>query len=244
MKYQALTWQAPFCDRYPMLIFPQYRISDRQALDRFRLTQRIGLFPLFVAMVMMYARPTGPGPGLWCVLGLSVGFELLLWGAYSLHLDLNSTSRLCSRLKATSDSWYPPLLFVTQNIFILLTIVVFWLTLRELGGIPSSLWINLNILLLALLIPVYRLAKEMMLRSDDVKHVLWEKASRYLMVILGTTLAMAVWLDFSLPETGPVPPDLMLRILFLGVAASLVILTCIALLLDFWVRRKNSSAVK
>jgi hypothetical protein len=175
---------------------------------------------------------------------LSVGLELLLWGAYVLHHDPKSTSRLCSRLKATSDIWYPPLLFVTQNIFVLLTIVVFWLTLQELGGIPSSLWINLNILLLVLLIPVYRLAKEVMLRSDDVKHVLWEKASRYLIVILGTTLAMALWLDFSLPEAGPIPPELMFRILFLGVIASLVILTCIALLLDFWFRRKNSLAVK
>ena len=190
-------------------------------------------------MVMMYARPAGPGPGLWCVLGLSLGLGLILWGAYALHVDPKSTSRLCCRLKATSDSWYPPLLFITQNIFVLLTIVVFWLTLQELGGIPSSLWINLNILLLALLIPVYRLAKEMMLRSDDVKHVLWEKVSLYMLVIFGTTLAMALWLNFSLPETGLIPPDLMIRILFLGVAASLVILTCIALLLDFWIRRKK-----
>jgi len=238
-EYQALTREAPFCERYAMLLFPQYRISDRQALDRFRLTQKIGLFPLFVAIVMMCARPAGPGPGLWCVLGLSLGLELFFWGAYALHRDPGSTSPLCNRLKATSDCWYPPLLFVTQNIFILLTIVVFWLTLQELGGIPTSLWINLNILLLALLIPVYRLAKEMMLRSDDVKHVLWEKASRYLLVILGTTLAMALWLDFSLPETGPIPPDLMFRLLFLGVIACLVILTCVALLLDFWFRRKN-----
>jgi hypothetical protein len=222
-----------------MQLFPQYRILDRQALSRFRLTQKIGLFPLFVAIVMMYARPAGPGPGLWCVLGLSLGMELIVWGAYALHFDSKSASGFCSRLKETSDRWYPPLLFATQNVFVLLTIVVFWLTLRELGSIPSSLWINLNILLLALLIPVYRLAKEMMLRSDDVKYVLREKASRYLIVILGTTLAMAIWLDFSLPETGQIAPDLMIRILFLGVAASLVILTCIALLLDFWFRRKE-----
>jgi hypothetical protein len=224
-----------------MLLFPQYRISDRQALARFRLTQKIGLFPLFVAIVMMYARPTGPGPGLWCVLGLSLGFELLLWGAYALHVDTKSTSQLCNRLRATSDRWYPLLLFVTQNVFVLLTILVFWLTLQELGGILSSLWVNVNILLLASLIPVYRLAKEMMLQSDDVKHVLYEKASRYMIVILGTTMAMACWLEVSLPETGPIPPDLMIRILLLGVAASLVILTCIALLLDFWVRRKKLS---
>lgn len=224
-----------------MQLFPQYRISDRQALNRFRLTQRIGLFPLFVAIVMMYARPAGPGPGLWCVLGLSLGMEMLLWGAYALHVDPKSTSRICGRLKATSDNWYPLLLFVAQNIFILLTIAVFWLTLQELGGISSSRWINLNIVLLVLLIPLYRFAKEMMLRSDDAKHVLWEKTSRYLVVILGTTLALAFWLDFSLPEKGPIPPDLMARILFLGVAASLVILTCIALLLDFWFRRKHLS---
>jgi hypothetical protein len=224
-----------------MLLFPQYRASDRQAPSCFRLTQRIGFFPLFVAVVMMFARPAGPGPGLWCVLGLSIGLELLLWGAYALHRDPKSTSRLCNRLKATSDSWYPRLLFVTQNIFVLLTIAVFWLTLQELGGIPSTLWINANILLLVLLIPVYRLAKEIMLRSDDVKHVLWEKLSRYLMVILGTTLAMAVWLDFSLPKTGLITPELMFRVLVLGVIASLVILTCIALLLDFWFRRKKLS---
>jgi hypothetical protein len=223
-----------------MLLFPQYRISDRQSLKRFRWTQKTGLFPLFVTLVMMYARPAGPGPGLWCVLGLSIGLELLLWGAYALHVDPRSTSRLCGLLKATSDRWYPLLLFVTQNIFVLLTIAVFWLTLQELGGIPSTLWINGNLLLLALLIPVYRLTKEMMLQGDDIRYVLWEKSSRYLVVILGTTLAMAFWLEFSLPESGPMPPELLFRILFLGVIASLVILTCIALLLDFWFRRKKT----
>ncbi len=227
-----------------MLLFPQYRISDRQAPSRYRLTQRMGLFPVLVTLVLMFARPAGPGPGLWCVLGLSLGLELLVWGAYALHHDPAGTSRWGNRLKATSDSWYPLFLFAAQNIFILLTIAVFWLTLRELGGILSSLWVNLNILLLTLLIPVYRLAKEIMSRSNDVKHVLWEKASRYLMVILGTTLAMAFWLDYSLPEAGPIPPELMFRILILGVTASLVILACVALLLDFWFRRKNSSTVK
>lgn len=227
-----------------MLLFPQYRITDRQALRRFRLTQKMGLFPLFVSVVMMYAMPAGPGPGLWCALGLSIGLELLLWGAHSLHSDPNSTSRLSTRLKTTSDSWYPLLVFIAQNIFVLLTILVFWLTLHGVGAIPSSVWINLNILLLVVLIPVYRLAREMMLRSDDVKHVLWEKAARYLIIILATVLAMSIWLRFALPESGPIQPELMMRIMILSVISSLVVLTCIALLLDFWIRRKNVPAVK
>ena len=222
-----------------MPLFPQYRISDRQALNRFRVTQRIGWFPLFVTIVMMGAAPEGPGPGLWCVLGLALGFELILWGAYTLHTDPGDRSRIGERLRTTSDQWYPYLVFITQNVFVLLTIALFWLTLVKLGGIPSSVWINVNMLLLILLIPVYRLSKETMRQSDDVKHVLWEKASRYLMVILGITLAMALWLKASLPESGPIPPDVMFRILFLGVIACLVILTCIALLMDFWFRRKK-----
>ncbi len=204
----------------------------------------MGLFPLLVTLVMMFAMPNGPGPGLWCLLGLTVGLELILWGAYALHREPALVSRWGNRLKATSDRWYPLLLFSAQNLFVLLTIAVFWLTLRKLGGILASPWININVLLIVLLIPAHRVARDLMSRSHDAIHVFWEKACRYLMVILGVTLAMAIWLDSVLPGNGLIAPELMFRILILSVTASLVILTCIALLLDFWFRRKNTPLVK
>jgi hypothetical protein len=222
-----------------MFLFPQYRISDRHGLPHFRMTQKIGLFPIFVTLVMMFARPAGPGPGLWCVFGLAAGLEILLWGAHSLHVDTGGRLGFGQRLKAASDGWYPLFLFAIQNIFILLTVAIFWLTLQELG-VPSSIWINLNVAILALLIPGYRLAREMMQRNDDVKYVLCEKACRYLIVSLLTTLAFGSWLTFILPETGTPPPDVLFRILVVGVAACLVVLTCVALLLDFWFRRRNT----
>jgi len=233
-----------FRDGESVQLFLYNRITDRHALSRFRLTLRMGLFPLLVTLVMMFAMPAGPGPDLWCMFGLTIGLELILWGAHALHREPAVVSRWGNRLKATSDAWYPLLVFSVQNLFILLTIAVFWLTLRKLGGVLASPWVNINILLLALLIPAHRFAKELMSRTNDLTHVFWEKACRYLMVILGTTLAMAFWLDYVLPQTGPIAPELMFRILILSVSASLVILVCVALLLDFWFRRKNTPGVK
>lgn len=221
-----------------MLLFPQYRISDRHAVTRFRMAQKMGLFPIFVALVMMFARPAGPGPGLWCVFGLAAGLELLLWGGYFLHEDPAGRPGFGQRMKTASDSWYPYFIFTIQNMFILLTVVIFWLTLQELG-VPSSFWINLHLVLIAALIPGYRIANEMMLRKDNIKYVLYEKSCRFLIVILCTTLALMIFLRYSLPAAGAANPDVLIRILIVGVLSCLVILTCVALLLDFWFRRRK-----
>ncbi len=218
-----------------MELFPQYRPSSRTATGFIRLTQKLGLIPIFIALFLMFGKPQGAGPGLWAAFGLGIGLELLLWGASELRPWAGLETAAGKRLAAGADDWFPLFLVGVQTAFVYLAMVPLWSMVAELA-MPSAFWIHLNIALIALLIPVYRIAREGRRVSDLPRPELRERFVRYLGIVLCAVLAAGTWTWMNLPDEGSMPRELWPLFVIAWLLAILVILACVALFIDHWLR--------
>lgn len=227
-----------------MVLFPQYRLSERNCGRHVRTTQKLGLVPLFVALLLMTTAKGGSGPGLWSALGVAAGLHLLLWGAYSLTHTPERKSPWGDTLARTANDWFPLFLFSMQSAFLLLTLAILWMTLCNLG-FPATAVQHVEVALLALLAPAYRLAHEATLADDSPRYELAAKFARNMIVILATLWLAGTATWYIVPPGEPLPGHKMPVFTAMWIGAAVVILLCVATFLDRLLhvraQRKNDS---
>jgi len=225
-----------------MLLFPQYRPSERTARQHIRTTRRMGLVPVLIAAALIYAKSFRAGPGVWAALGLALGLQLLLGGAQSLSSTASGRTRAATYLALTADRWFPVFLFAAQTAFVLIVLALLWLSLAEVG-LPASPWRHANVAALALLIQLSRLANEGTRFHDSVKLGLAERFIHYLCIILAATWLVTTLISFLAPPGEQPVEEYFPLIIALWVGESIVILVCVVLFLDLLARiRKKSRA--
>ena len=179
-----------------MELFREYQLSNRSAMSGYILARRIGLLPIFVSLVLMLAWPDGPGPGLWCSLGLSLGLELVLWGSYELYITKEDISPIGAFLVKHANEWFPILLFFVKYAFMMITLSILWFTLTDLG-FPSAQWQHALFYLLIGIIPSDRFFQEAALRIQTSRMTIISAFFHSLKislitVIAGTTLLSSI----------------------------------------------------
>ena len=214
-----------------MLLFPEYQLSERAAARHVEATRRLGLLPIFVTLVLMLARNANPGPGLWCALGLSIGLELLLWGAYAICLEKDLRSRTATYFALTADAWFPLFLFTMQNGFVFISAAVLLVTIEELG-FPATLLENSLIILLILLLPAYRLASEKARVTESTRWALTSEGCRYFAIAIGAVWMASTITLFLAPPGTPLSHEFFPIAVILWVLAAVVILVCLMLFAD------------
>lgn len=218
-----------------MVLFPQYRPSERNAGRHVATTRRLGLVPLAIALLLMTAARGGPGPGLWSALGIAVGLHLILGGAHALIRTPGHRTPVGDSLARRADEWFPLFLFAMQGAFALLTVAILWLTMCDLG-FPVTPAHHIEVVLLALLALAYRLAHEAALADDHPRYELAEKLARNLIVILVTLWIAGTLTSILIPPGETLPKEKIPGFTAMWVAASIVILICVATFLDRLVR--------
>lgn len=223
-----------------MSYYPEYELSGREYRLHYLQTRLLGLLPIGVSTLFLLARASRAGPGLWCVCGVCLGLEILLWGAFKLYFLRQRQSRLGAYLAATSDLWFPYLLFTLQNLFFILLLLMLWFTLADLGFPAQALEHSLFILLLAM-IPVRRFIRRMQLVTPSSKVHFADRIFRYLTTIIATLFVAGCMTRFMIPPgtslTWHAPPG----VVFVWVIGVLIILGCLLLMFDGYLRyRKNT----
>jgi hypothetical protein len=214
-----------------MTLFPQYRPSERNAHRHVLATQKLGLVPLFMALLLAVATRGGPGPGLWSALGIGAGLHLILWGAHGLIHTLERKSPVGNSLARNADAWFPLFLFSIQGAFTLLTVAILWLTMCDLG-FPVTLAHHVEVVLLALLALAYRLAHEAALADEAPRYELAAKLARNLIIILATLWIAGTVTSILIPPGESLPKEKIPGFTAMWIAASVVILLCVATFLD------------
>lgn len=221
-----------------MALFPQYQVSSRSARREVVSVERIGLLPVGLALMLMWARRGAAGPGLWAAFGLALGMELLLAGAYELHHAGDRRSRPGDALAARSDRWFPLLVFAAQSGFVALSVLLLWTTVCELG-FPAGLLQHALLVALLLAVPAYRAAAELVRESEGERHHLAAEFFRYLLISVGAVFAAGVLARIIGAPDGTPVPEMFPIVLVLWVAASLTVLSCLALFLDHALRPRE-----
>lgn len=223
-----------------VLLFPQYRPSDRAVRGHVLATARMGLLPLLVASALIYARHFAAGPGLWAGLGITLGLHLILRGARGLTMPRDDLSRVGARLAASSDRWFPVFLFAIQTAFAFVSFALLGLTIKELG-FPTAVWQDAVLTLIVLLIPACRLAREAMKSDDSPRLELVERFLRYLCVVLGTTWLVSFLILLLAPPGEKLLDEYVPVVIVLWVIDAVVILACVALYADHALRIRKET---
>ncbi len=223
-----------------MSLFPEYELSGREYRTHYLYTRLLGLLPIGVSLLFLLARASRAGPGLWCVMGVCVGLELILWGSFKLYFLRQQQTRLGASLAAASDSWFPYLLFSLQNIFFILVLLMLWFTLSDLGFPAQTIEHSLFVLLL-IMIPVRRFIRRMQLVTPSSRIHFTDRIFRYLTAIIATLFVGGCMTRFMIPPgtslTWHAPPG----VVFVWVIGILIILGCLLLIFDGYLRYKKNT---
>ena len=194
-----------------------------------------GLLPIGIALLLAGSRPQ-PGPGLLASAGLAAAGVLILLGARGLHKEA-TLCRPARWLVRTSDRWYPPTLIIAQNFFIALMVLQLWFAMAELG-LPTTVWLNLQLLVLLVLAPARRILLGSVPLQPSPRREIVAEFIRYTFIALialfaATFTTRLMFPPGSSPLTGPLPPGLII----VWMAAELVNLGCLILFLDHVLRK-------
>ncbi|MBP7830148.1 MAG: hypothetical protein KA248_09555 [Kiritimatiellae bacterium] len=210
-----------------MDVFSEYRPSSDTCPQHIARAHWLGLIPVGLALAMMFAARSAPGPGLWSALGTALGLHLVLGGAARLPSVAHPGP------DAAADAWFPLLLFVLQTGFVIVTAVMMWVTLGDLGHAPSAAEEAVFYALLAG-IPLHRLV-----RSQNPQAIMsprrqrWELFLRYLKRSLAAILAGLLLTNLLRDADGRIGPGGIILAISLWVATVLFVLGC----LTFFVER-------
>lgn len=216
-------------------VYEEYKLASRHARGHLRRSLATGAVPALLALWIGLSRFPRTGPGLYAVLGLSIGALLMLGGAWRLHGERNP-SRISHWLVRRSDRWFPPFVLLSQNFFVGLTVMMLWLTICELGFAAS--WLQ-HALLLTLLVlsPARRiLAGTEPVHPSALRELATESLGYFnamvFVVFLASTISRAM-LPPGQPITGSVP----MSVVIVWLPAVLVIIGCVILFIDHIVRK-------
>jgi len=214
-----------------MEFFNEYQLSQRAARGHFQLTQRLGMAPLAISLIMMFAHRGFPAPGLWAALGLSVGLQLLLTGCHGICFARDIQTRAATYLALTSDGWFPLFLFSIQTGFMFVSMGLIWFTLLELG-FPTTTWLQLNLATFLLTIPACRILADIARSTASIRWTAAAEACRYLSLVLAAIWIAGTLMLFMAPPDKPIPPDKYIFAIILWLLVALLALTCVMLFVD------------
>ena len=214
-----------------MALFEDYRLSRRNARTHVRLTQQLGLVPIAMALIMMFAHRGPPAPGLWSALGLSVGLQLILAGCHGVCFARQIVLRPTTYLVLVSEAWFPLFLFTIQSALMFVTVGLIWFTLLELG-FPTTAWLQINLGLLVAAIPGCRLVNNLAQSTQHDRWIAINEACRYAAIVFATTWTAGSITLFMAPPGTRMPPNLYIFAVILWLIVVLVALTCAMLFVD------------
>jgi hypothetical protein len=203
----------------------EYGAGDRAYRSRCQRVRALGLLPVLFAITLLIATNLRPAPGLWSVIGIAIGMELVIWGADALHKPGTRRSRLAERLVSHTQSWMPRLLFGIENAFIALAMIILWFTLADIG-FPAGLFDHVVFAALLLQMPFRRFLRRRALIAPTMWNHLTDDVSRYVLYSLVALFIASVSTGFILPPGQPLDREPPASVLFLWVPA---ILVCIAM---------------
>ena len=143
-----------------MGLFFKYKITDRRTRKVYHQTQALSLFPILISCIIFVPAGAAYQPSLWAAVGVILATQMILSGAYRLHVTHDLLSPLGRRLADTSDDWFPFLLFVVQNVCIMTITLVLWFAMKLLG-LPISKAMTANVTVLIILIPTRLIFQEL-----------------------------------------------------------------------------------
>jgi hypothetical protein len=209
-----------------MSVFPEYRPSAETFREHVDRTRWLGLVPLFLSLMLMFAAPADPGPGLWSAFGTVLGLHLLLGGGIRLARE---SSRPSAR---AADRWFPLLLFAVQTGFAIVTAVLIWQTLLDLGHYSSPAEEVVLYTLLASF-PAHRLIR---VRAPDEeagrRRLRWELFFRYLTRGLTAILLSLLLTDLLRDPAGKIGQGGIVLAIALWVTTILFVLGCVTFFIE------------
>ena len=139
------------------LYYDEHRPRHRRFAEYYRRTLVIGLVALGLSFWLGATHFPRIGPGLFANAGFSLAGLLLLWSVRAM-LREPPRSRWAQRLVARIDSVFPALLVSLQGWFVMLSALLIWFTVRELG-FPANRFHDVILIAILLLAPVRRILR-------------------------------------------------------------------------------------
>lgn len=196
-----------------MALFAPFRITDRRTRRIYHHTQLMSLVPVLIILALMAVGHGASQPGLWCALGIVLGAELILTGAYRLHTTPDPLTKTGVRLAERLDAWFPFLLFVVQHTCWITAIMVLWFAVQSMG-LTATAWQNTKLIGLVIVIPTRRVLQEAAGVSTSGRWLLAADLTTYVMVILVTWLIAdaltPLFADAATRSGGSVPSPLLI----------------------------------
>lgn len=222
-------------------IYEEYHLGRRRFREYYAKTLGMGVVSLFLAIWFGYAHRPLTGPGIYASAGFSAAGLLIVWGLRNLH-RAKLRSRWATWLKERSKQKFPVILIFSQGWFLLLTAMLIWFTIVELGFIANTLQHALLFLVL-LLIPVRRILAGTDSHSISPRRELTARGLTYLNVMVITLFIASAVSNTILPEqqAGVFANEAPLGAILVWLSAVLILLTCFVLFLDHIVRKMPTS---
>ncbi|HMP75667.1 MAG TPA: hypothetical protein PKE12_05150 [Kiritimatiellia bacterium] len=215
--------------------YDEHRPRHRRSLEYYRRTLAIGAVPLALSIWLAVTQFPLIGPGLYANAGLSLAGLLLLWSVRAMQRE-PPRSVWGRGIMNHIDALYPALLVSLQGWFVMLSALLIWFTVTELG-FPANAFHHGLLVGILLLSPVRRVLRGTEPPHPSPRRELLMEGLGNLNAILITLFVTAIMTTSNLPPgvplTGEIPPLL----LFTWMGAVLVVLTCVILFLDHIVRK-------
>ena len=142
-----------------MQIRTEYTIGSDALHGKVQSAHLIGVAPLLFAAALRYYEPYLLPHLVGTILVLSIGHQMVLWGAYNHIFHEELATRAGRRLQASARGWFPALLTATRYAFFVLCFILLWVALTNIG-IKFSPFSTLTFFLTMLLLPVQKLVSE------------------------------------------------------------------------------------
>lgn len=221
-----------------MPLLSAHWMTEKDLRQHCRQTQLFGLLPLFLAVTLMTAPGSARAPGLWCALGVTTGLEIILWGCFVLHFREGPQTALGKRIISRSDRWFPLLLFVMRHLFLVLPVLLLWLTIVGIG-FPASFFSHVAVFALLALWPAKALAHEAAITYPSDKHDLVDEFLRGLIIsVMVLLIALTITLS-TMPKVGPVKDELMALFIILWVGALLTVMGSQVIFIHHFIRLRG-----
>jgi len=210
-----------------MGLFDLSKASLQEWRVSYRRTQAMGAVPLLFALFTISFVPGRSGPVIWGALGFAAGLHLILWGGYHLHLaHFPDSSRVIPQSRFT-----PFLLFTIFHLFGWTILVLLWNSLIRLGFSFTPL-MNLVFFLLLPVIPAKACWLHLAEQSHEKRHAIVNEVLRYALLIGIVLLAALAGTHAVMAGDGALAEKIPAKIIWIWVAAALLILTCLILLAE------------
>jgi O-antigen/teichoic acid export membrane protein len=221
-----------------MALFVNYQRSNPVSLPHIRWVQKLGLIPIFITGALIAANRTSAGPGLWTALGLSLGLELILWGALELYSTHEKKTPWGEELVRRHDRWFPTLVFVMKYSFIALSLTVLWMTIHDLG-FPTSLWHHILFVFIVLLLPITQAVREKAGADPEPRVEAWDNICHCLNVILITIVVASLLCNLIVSQSSPYGTETDPLVLVIWVLAILIMISSMIIYLGRIARHKR-----